>query len=141
MNRYGGNDPIDDAPQSAGVVAVEQDGTLVALVSGEVDANSADHVFTEVVRCLDQRPAALVIDLDPVTFFDSSGIRVLLELGEQSAAHGVRFAVAASNRVVVRPLTVTTVDRVLPLYASRTEAIAAVHGHEFAEQDKLIDPV
>ena len=62
---------------------------LRAAISGEVDHHRARAIMEELSRQIDlELPRSLTLDLEGVTFMDSSGIAVLLRayrrLGEQS---------------------------------------------------------
>ncbi|XVS61988.1 STAS domain-containing protein [Actinosynnema sp. CA-299493] len=72
---------------------------------------------------MNRRPAALVVDLDGVEFFGSSGITTLLEARERARPAGAGFAVAASRRPVLRTLQVTDLVEVLHVRVSLPEAV------------------
>jgi anti-anti-sigma factor len=74
-------------------VAVGAQGAdVVVTVEGEIDISTVGELGEAVA------PGApggrLVIDLRPVSFIDSSGIRLLMALQARSAAEGWSFAVA-----------------------------------------------
>ncbi len=74
-----------------------KDRVLCAAVSGEVDHHGAREIMEELERHIDAvLPRVLELDLEGVTFMDSSGIAVLLrawrrvgELGGQVKVRGV----------------------------------------------------
>ena len=59
----------------------------------------------------------IALDLRDVTFLDSSGVRLVLELLESSRAAGWQFAVIEGPAAVQRILEVTGVQSRLPLIA------------------------
>ena len=61
------------------VTCREEERTLVAVVSGELDHHQAREVMEELEARIDQAlPRRLTLDLSQLTFTDSSGIAVLL---------------------------------------------------------------
>ena len=61
------------------VTCTQEDRTLTAVISGELDHHAAKAVMTQLERHMDAaRPRELVLDLAGLTFTDSSGIAVLL---------------------------------------------------------------
>ena len=78
--------------------SVEQrDAVAVLLVSGEVDLAAEVSLTAAAEACLAEAP--LQCDLSEVTFIDSSGARILLELRRR---HENRFVVSAASEPVMR---------------------------------------
>ncbi|PXY20449.1 MULTISPECIES: anti-sigma factor antagonist [Prauserella] len=106
-----------------------EDGVVLARVSGEVDLLSAPELrkwIQEEVLPL----GGLVLDLDGVGFLGSAGLSVLAELTEHSIGEGLRWAVVATSRVVLRPLEATGLAAQTPMYAGIEEALDAVRAPE-----------
>jgi anti-sigma B factor antagonist len=104
------------------VTAHRAGGAEVLVVAGEVDMANATQLRSEVYRCLAEQPAVLVLDLTAVTFLDSSGLTVLVEAHQAAAPH-TALRVVADQRVVLRPIQITELDRVLTVYASVDHAL------------------
>lgn len=107
-------------PFSAGTSAIG-DG-LVVEVTGEVDLATAPRLR----EAFQQRPAAgglMVVDLTRVTFMDSSGLSVLLNLHREIGDAGARLAVVCPPGPARLLLEVTGLDSELPLFATRAEAL------------------
>jgi anti-anti-sigma factor len=99
---------------------------LVVKAVGEIDLLTDGAVRTDVLRTLGERPGALVLDFSEVTFLGSAGIAVLVEAAQAAQRDGVRFAVAAVNRAVVRPLQLAGVADMLNMHSTLAEALEAV---------------
>jgi anti-sigma B factor antagonist len=93
-------------PTSAPVAVVE--ATVLAL-SGEIDAASAERTRLRTLAAIDDRPAALVLDLTEVEFCGSNGIAIVLETAQRAEMRGIPFVVVADQHRVLRPLEVTGV--------------------------------
>jgi anti-sigma B factor antagonist len=105
------------------------DGTTIVVVTGEVDMHAAPQLSSEVIDTLDHAAGEVcVVDLSVVTFLGSAGLTALLRAAEHAeAGHEPLRIVVDSNRPVIRPLEVTGLDRVLKLYHTVEEALAASH--------------
>ncbi|WNV89046.1 STAS domain-containing protein [Umezawaea sp. Da 62-37] len=99
--------------------------TVVTLV-GEIDANSTGPVRLRVFDAFDADPSAVVLDLTGVEFFGSTGIAVVLAAAQRADRRGVRFAVVANQRCVLRPLRVTGVTAHVAVHPDVDSALAAL---------------
>ena len=63
------------------VFCTEQGRTLIVRLSGEIDHHAAKQIMEEVAEQIDAAlPEKLVLELSEVSFMDSSGIAVLLNV-------------------------------------------------------------
>lgn len=85
---------------------------------------TAPQLDAELTAQLERFPAALVVDLREVTFFDSSAINVLL-LAQKRAAN---LRLVADRAVVLRPLHVTGLDTVFRIHPTLSEALEELAG-------------
>lgn len=68
------------------------DDALVVAIAGELDPNTADAIRDQVRQLAgDQRAPELVLDLSKVTFMDSAGVRVIVELHHDRQRAGGRL--------------------------------------------------
>lgn len=98
--------------------------TAVLAVSGEIDMVTGPGLQKELSSALDEHPATLVVDLTDVTFFASSGLSALVAAYQQGGERTSLRVVAPSN-ATARPLQVTALDRKIPVFASRKDALDA----------------
>src|SRR6266496_1990063 len=87
-SREGGGDLTDARASSPGasggreaaVTGVDRrDGALVVSLAGELDLYNAEEVRSALREALAGEPAVLVVDLEQVTFVDSTTLGVLIE--------------------------------------------------------------
>ncbi|NUT50923.1 MAG: STAS domain-containing protein [Saccharothrix sp.] len=95
-------------------------------VVGEIDMACEEPVRTTVGEQLDRRPRGLVLDLNAVEFFGSTGIQLLVEAVAGAQRLGVPLAVATARRAVLRPLEITLVDQVVDVHPTLPDALAAL---------------
>ena len=90
----------------------------------EIDAANAGELGERLTSALAPGVTCLVADMTATTFCDSSGISMLVVIHKQAAGQGAEFRVVPSPNVL-RVLSITKVDRVLGIYPSLAEALAA----------------
>jgi anti-sigma B factor antagonist len=90
------------------------DGALIRL-AGELDLSCEDPMHAEVARVTESCPRAVVIDLGDVTFIDSPGLRMLLDLASTSRRDDFELTLIGADRQVRRSIRITGLDRLLPL--------------------------
>ena len=87
---------------------------LRAALSGEVDHHGARAIMEELNRQIDlELPRELTIDLEGVTFMDSSGIAVLLRAWRRVGELGGRVRVVGAPPQAARVLRAAGVDRLI----------------------------
>lgn len=99
-------------------------GCLVLSVVGEVDALTVP-VLRAAVSAGIVENGPVVVDLTKVSFLGSAGLAMLVDAVRDANQHdtSVRIVVGFS-RPVVRPLEVTGLDTVLPVFVSVQDAVA-----------------
>jgi anti-sigma B factor antagonist len=90
----------------------ERNSTVLAL-KGELDFGTVGPVQTRLAELHDQRSATL-LDLDELTFMDSTGIRLVLTACEQAQQDGWSFRVTRGSERVQRVLEAAQVIGRLP---------------------------
>jgi anti-sigma B factor antagonist len=115
-----------------GELALERkdSGLAVLTISGEHDLSTAPNLRRRLDGLIDER-VAIVVDLSPATFIDSSILGVVLDGRRRAAEARIGFAVARSNGsgAVDRVLEVTGLRSELPVHASLEEAVTAASGN------------
>ena len=103
-----------------------RDDATVAALEGEIDASNADEIAAEVRMLVDNRDQGLLVDLTPTAYLDSAGINVLFRLGDELRARQMKLVlVVAPGSSIARMLSITSLDRAYPTYATVEEALQA----------------
>jgi anti-anti-sigma factor len=90
------------------------DGVLRLAIAGEVDLSTCELLGATIRAVVAAgHVAELVVDLDRVTFHDSTGIAVLVDGHNFAVAHGVAYLVINPNNMVHDVLSITGVLPVL----------------------------
>ncbi len=100
-------------------------GTVVLSVAGEADLHVAPELRDAIASVVEEGASGLVIDLSATTFVDSMALGVLLGAMKRTRERGARMCLVAPRAEVRRVFEITLLDRVLPLYETREEALRA----------------
>ncbi|MEV6804655.1 STAS domain-containing protein [Streptomyces sp. NPDC051132] len=100
----------------------------VATVTGEIDLHTAPGLRTRALELIDQGHHHLILDLSGVGFCDSAGLSALIGIWHGTQETGGSLALAAVPDRLMRMLTLTGVDSLLPHYPSTADALNARHG-------------
>jgi anti-sigma B factor antagonist len=100
-------------------------GAVIAEVAGEIDLSTVAGLRERLSRLTDSGQP-LIIELNQVTFIDSTGLGVLVSVARQTAAHGSALHVVSSQPHTRRLLELTGIDSRIPLSATVDEALALV---------------
>jgi anti-anti-sigma factor len=100
---------------------------VVVQARGEIDSSTAADFNSQLGAALQQaRTQAgrlLIIDLQAVTYFGSAGLNAVLDCHRQGLQAGTSVRLVADNLLVVRPIQVTSLDSVLELYPTLSDAL------------------
>lgn len=103
-----------------------RDGLGLVELSGEVDLYTAPRFKEDLVGLIETGVDAIVIDLSRVTFIDSTALGVIIGGVKRMRERDGRLAIVAGSRPVVRILDITGLDKVLTVFDTRAEALAAL---------------
>jgi anti-sigma B factor antagonist len=120
---------VTDAGASAGresaVTGVDhRDGAVVLALAGELDLYNAEGVRGALLDACAGEPKMLVVDLEQVTFIDSTALGVLIEARSRMADRN-GFRLAAPGLETRRALEVSGLDRHFLVHDTVAEALEA----------------
>ena len=98
----------------------------IVAISGELDLALCVKVAPDLNAAVHSPARAIVIDLVAVSLVDSSGIALLLNAFRRLDQAGRRLAIACPMGSQRRAFEMTALDRHLPMYETRADALAAL---------------
>jgi anti-sigma B factor antagonist len=101
-----------------------RDGAVVVSLAGELDLYNAEEVRSALLDACAGEPAILVVDLEEVTFIDSTALGVLIEARSRMADRS-GFRLAAPGLETRRALEVSGLDRHFLVHPTVAEALDA----------------
>jgi anti-sigma B factor antagonist len=97
---------------------------VVLRVGGEVDLSTSPQLHAKLVDLVGEA-GSVVVDLTPVAFMDSTGLSVLLAAHKRARADQRSIRLVCPEGPVLRVLRLTGMDKVLSVYGSLAQAVAA----------------
>jgi anti-sigma B factor antagonist len=91
-------------------------GVVIAAVTGDVDISTVAQLRECLFELADG--GTLIVDLNRVTFIDSSGLGALVGAARRAAAHGGSLHAVSARPPTRRLLWLTGVDRLIPQAAT-----------------------
>ena len=117
---------------------IVDDGVDVFLLEGEIDLHYAPVLRTLLQNKVQARCRALVIDLSAVTFIDSSGLAAIIEYFRDSSDCDGVLCLAGLNDTLETVFEIVRLDKVIPIFETRSEAIAALKAGTVAPPEAAI---
>ena len=102
-------------------ITASADDTVVA-VSGEIDLGVSDDLRRALDEELQFKPSALIADLSAVSFCDSSGFTVLVQIRAKAEEAGVPFIMVTQERALLRPMSLLGLDSVFTVHPTLDSA-------------------
>jgi anti-sigma B factor antagonist len=98
-------------------------GVTVLAPTGRLDVAGAPALREAIGEATRNAPAKVVIDMEGVSFVDSTGLGSVIAALKQIRGGQGELRLAAPNQQVRVVLELTTLDRVFPYYATVEEAL------------------
>jgi anti-sigma B factor antagonist len=102
----------------------EENGKLVAALTGEIDLDNAPEVRRMLLECTDGGRDVLV-DLSGVSYIDSSGIASLVEALQNANSGGGALDLVAVSPQAMRVFELARLDKVFTIHPDLGAALAA----------------
>ncbi len=102
----------------------QQDGAAVVSLAGEVDLNHTPAVHRVLVDTCEAKPDRLIIDLQDVSYLDSSGLGTLVEVFRRVKGYGGQLVICGLNDRVRSVFEITKLDHFFAIRSNLAEALA-----------------
>jgi anti-anti-sigma regulatory factor len=97
--------------------------TTVVTIAGEHDFRTHRYLERQLLRA--RSAEAVVIDLSPCTFLDSTIMRTLLAAGASSLPRRVLLVLPTDGSIAFRALNLVRIDEFFPTHARLEDALTA----------------
>lgn len=97
----------------------------VLAVHGDIDIATAPVLSEALAGIPAEASTHLIVDLDGVSFLDSSALAALVGANQALRSAGGTLSVACPKAHLLKIFTMTKLDRVIPLFSSLDEALAS----------------
>lgn len=89
-------------------------GNYVVCLKGELDLSRSPQLEAALLEAEQSHAKQIVVDLDELTFVDSSGLAVLVNAARRSATNGDQLRITPGRDQVARVFRLTRLDTALP---------------------------
>ena len=111
---------------SSCVKVVRWEGQVAIVeLTGEIDLHRAPAVHKALLGACEKKPTQLVIDMIEVSYLDSSGIGVLVEVFRRTNAYGGQFKLSGVGQRVRSVFEITRLDKFFKIFPTVAEALAS----------------
>jgi anti-sigma B factor antagonist len=97
----------------------------VIALSGEVDLYTAPEFKEQLLDVIAKGAKHVIVDLTDTTFIDSTTLGVLVGGVKRLRPEGGQLSIVCSDRNITKIFEITGLNRVFPIHADRTEALAS----------------
>jgi anti-sigma B factor antagonist len=94
-------------------------------LEGEIDLHVSPRIAASLGAMVEEKPQQLVVDLEKVTYIDSSGLAVLIEGMQNVEGYGGKFALAGLQENVRPIFEIARLDQVFRIYPDVDSALAS----------------
>jgi len=117
------------APRGDSLIEIteKRDGAVIVLQpSGRIDNDTSIAFQDRLLQVIGH--GTTLVDFTGVEFISSAGLAALMTAAKQAKAAKVGLACAALNSVVQEIFAISRFSRVVPVYATAAEGVAALKG-------------
>jgi anti-sigma B factor antagonist len=101
-----------------------EEKTVVVVLTGEVDMSNAASVRLEIAESVTPGDDALLVDLSELSFIDSAGLHMLIELATVVDERRQRFLLCVPHgSTIERAIEIIGLPRAVSVHTDRAEAI------------------
>ena len=105
------------------VKSFQQDEVIVFQVNGEINISTSP----ELKKQFEKQPSKkTVVDLEKVTYIDSSGLATLVEMLKKTKGQGGSLGLSGMSDKVKSLFEITKLDKLFAIYPSQQEAVNSV---------------
>ena len=120
----------DTTDHEFAVTTAVSGSAAVVVVRGQADLHTAPELRNEIGDAIDAGSRGVVVDLTEATFIDSMTLGVLLGALKRLATVDGRLSIVCPDPHLRRVFEITSLDRVLDLQDTQTEALDRVRERE-----------
>lgn len=102
----------------------ETDALTHVALEGDLDIPGVNAVGDKFYFHLTARRKPAIVDIAGVRFLSSLGIGMLVRVAQSLRRHGVPMVLAGARGGIGETLRMTNIDKVIPMAATREEALA-----------------
>ncbi|HEY0790072.1 MAG TPA: STAS domain-containing protein [Chthoniobacterales bacterium] len=92
-------------------------------LSGEIDLNERPHVALQLDPLIERKAPLIVVDLEHVTYVDSSGLALFIDALQRVQGYGGQFALSGLQDNVKMVFEIARLDQVFRVFPNGEDAL------------------
>jgi anti-sigma B factor antagonist len=116
--------PTNGTPLGIAIKSAGKNASIIELI-GELDMGTVPQVEGRLRQALEANDG-VILDLSDLSFIDSTGIGLLIDAHQATEGSGKLHTVISPNSQIERVFRIAGIDRALPTFSDREEAISAL---------------
>lgn len=100
----------------------EKDGISICRVDGEIDINTAPQLKKTFDRLVREKKEKIIINMEKVSYIDSSGLATLVELLKNFRKYGARLKLAGLSAKVKSLFEITKLEKLFDIQDKEDQA-------------------
>ena len=105
------------------IKSTENEGVVILVVNGEININTSPELKKHFEK---QTLKKIVVDLERVTYVDSSGLATLVELLKKTKVRGGSLGLSGMPDKIKSLFEITKLDKLFSVFPSQQEALARI---------------
>lgn len=101
----------------------EKEAATILEIYGEVDLYSSPEVRKKLLGLIDDKPGVIIVNLNGVTYIDSSGVATLVEGLQEMGKYSGKLKLTNLRDVVRHVFELSSLDKVFEIHNSVEEAM------------------
>lgn len=102
-------------------ISIPEPNTIA--LAGEVDLNDSSMLKARFDTLLESKPPRLYVDMSGVTYIDSSGLAVLIEMMQRLHTYGGALVLYGLQATVQNVFHISRLDQVFQIHPDKTAAL------------------
>ena len=100
------------------------DNSVTVALQGNIDLHRTPEVHQALAGACEDQPSLIVVNLQDVSYIDSSGIGTLVEVLRRARGFGGKLVLCCVNDRVYNMLEITKLNNIFTIYPTEAEALA-----------------
>lgn len=101
-----------------------KNGLTVFYAEGEIDINTSPSVKKQFDRLISSKTPKIIVNLEKVTYVDSSGLATLVEILKNMRSYGGRLRLSNMSSKIKSLFEITKLEKLFEIIADEAEAIS-----------------
>ena len=106
----------------------KKSGILIAKAAGRIDGSNAREFQDALETFLEGEVAALILDMENLTYISSAGLRVILLVSKKLQRSSSKFGICALSESIGEVFQISGFDKIIATHRTQADALSAING-------------